>query len=96
MRQVICDSTCDQPPKGWDSSIVQVISGSDNQACTLVVPIQMGYQAMVYRGTAFTSDSVEGGNQQQEFWDSTEHAINCTSNPNHLGWTNGPAPYQFY
>jgi hypothetical protein len=100
MRQVACDATCDHPPTEWDSSLVQVIQGSDNQSCALVVPIKGGligsFQAMVYRGTAFTADSVNGGNQQQECWDSTEYAINCVSNPDHTGWTNGPAPNQFY
>lgn len=96
MRQVVCGATCDQPPSGWDPSIIQVISGTDNEACALVVPIEGLYQAIVYRGTAFTSNSINGGTQQQECWDSTENAINCDSNPNHIGWTNGPASYQFY
>jgi hypothetical protein len=90
MRQIVCSQPCNQGPPGIPSGSVQVISDANNQACAIVAALAGGFQAIVYRATPFT------GTQQQQCWDSTEFSINCTTNPNHLGWVNGPAEYQFY
>ncbi|KAN0070818.1 hypothetical protein V8E54_010983 [Elaphomyces granulatus] len=90
MRQIVCSQPCNQGPAGIPSGSVQVISDTNNQECAIVAALAGGFQAIVYRATPFT------GTQQQQCWDSTEFSINCTTNPNHLGWVNGPAEYQFY
>ncbi|KAN0070829.1 hypothetical protein V8E54_010994 [Elaphomyces granulatus] len=90
MRQIVCSQPCNQGPAGIPSGSVQVISDANNQECAIVAALAGGFQAIVYRATPFT------GTQQQQCWDSTEFSINCTTNPNHLGWVNGPAEYQFY
>ncbi|KAN0070632.1 hypothetical protein V8E54_011501 [Elaphomyces granulatus] len=90
MRQIICSQSCNQGPAGIPSGSVQVISDANNQACAIVAALAAGFQAIVYRATPFT------GTQQQQCWDSTAFSINCTTNPNHLGWVNGPDDYQFY
>ncbi|KAI5461842.1 hypothetical protein BGZ63DRAFT_404664 [Mariannaea sp. PMI_226] len=87
MRAIVCNGGCSDlgsPPWGFFAQ-----SASSDGKCAIAVPLQNGYQAMVYRET-------NEDNQKQDCWDALEKIIQCSDDPNHIGWSNGPGQGQFY